>query len=326
MKILKTIGLIFLLLFIAGAVVKTIYLTPHYVICPPLKGAFIEMELEHEGHDRVYHVYVPQKLQDTLDLVFVLHGSRGKGEEIREQTAFEFDLLAEDGNAIIVYPTGFENHWNDCRKTAQYSANTQNIDDIGFLKKIEEALIGQYKIGVAHVFATGLSNGGHFAYKLALEAPDWVTAVAAIAANFPTADNMDCTPVDSSIAVLVMNGTTDPVNPYQGGDVSMYGILGSRGTVISAYETINYWTTKANYDTEPILMPFEDKVAEDGSTVKAQLWNSTQQPPIALFEVENGGHTIPHPNSALPALLGTTNKDINAPKEIWSFFQLAKMK
>ena len=146
MKILKTIGIAILLLFLIGWVLQTIYLTPHYVIRPPLKGEFINMELEHEGHIRTYHVYVPKDIQDSLDLVFVLHGSRGKGEEMRQQTAYEFDLLAENGEAIIVYPTGFENHWNDCRKTAQYSANTQNIDDIGFLKKIEQALIEKYKI------------------------------------------------------------------------------------------------------------------------------------------------------------------------------------
>ena len=33
------------------------------------------------------------------------------------------------------------------------------------------------------------------------------------------------------------------------------------------------------------------------------------------------GHTMPHPKSIMPKILGTTNQDINAAVEIWSFFK-----
>lgn len=327
LKYLKYLGIVILLLGLAAWILKEIYTVPNYIMRPPLRGELVEMELEHDGHTRTYQAYIPKRLKPNVDIIFVLHASISTGQDIRQQTAYEFDLLAESGEAIIVYPNGFEKHWNDCRKAGKYSANTQNIDDIGFLKKIETALVEKHKVQTAHIFAVGLSNGGHFAYKLALEVPEWLTGVAAIAANLPTQENFDCTPVDSAIAVLVLNGTTDPMNPYNGGEVKFYGLFGSRGTVLSTDSTMNYWKNLANYNgVEPKLMPFDDKVARDESTVTAQLWNDLNQTPIALFTIENGGHTIPHPNSELPKILGTTNKDINAPKEIWSFFQLAKMK
>ena len=156
-KILKFIGITIFLLGFAGWILKEIYLTPDYVLQPPLKGELIEMELEHDGHTRTYQAYVPKRLKPNIDLVFVLHGSQSTGVQIRQQMAYEFDLLSESGGAIIVYPDGFEQHWNDCRKSGKYSANTQNIDDIGFFKKIEAILVEKYHIKVAHIFATGLS-------------------------------------------------------------------------------------------------------------------------------------------------------------------------
>ena len=74
-------------------------------------------------------------------------------------------------------------------------------------------------INSQHVFAAGISGGGHMAYKLALNMPAVFNAITAKVANLPDSSNMDCTTSDQPISVMIFNGTHDPINPYMGGEV-----------------------------------------------------------------------------------------------------------
>jgi polyhydroxybutyrate depolymerase len=75
---------------------------------------------------------------------------------------------------VVVYPDGYEGHFNDCRRVASYSARTLNVDDVGFIKRIVERLGAEKKINPERVYAIGCSNGGHLALRLALEAPELI--------------------------------------------------------------------------------------------------------------------------------------------------------
>lgn len=314
-----------ILIFLAVAAVGAYYwfFQPSYVAMPALTGVFETYSIAHGGVNRTYAIYSPKNLTGTPDLIFVLHGSRSNGSEIRKQTAYEFDVIADTSNLVVVYPDGYENHWNDCRASGNYAANLENIDDISFLKVVEQEIKTRDSLEFADIFAVGLSNGGHMAFKLGMEAPRWVTGIAAIAASFPDADNLDCKEQRKPVAVLVMNGTKDPINPYNGGEINFLG-MGKRGRVISTDATIDYWKTLNRQKTEPIIAPITDKIKEDASTVATHFWRTKGRKPIALYTINGGGHTIPHPRNRLPRLLGATNKDIHAAIEIWKFFQSTK--
>ena len=131
----------------------------------------------------------------------------------------------------MVYPDGFEAHWNGCRAAGPYAANTLDVDDVGFMRSIVARLVAEDQADPAAVFATGISNGGHMAIRLALEAPDFVQAVAPIVASLPSEENLACDDEGVGVAFLLINGTEDPMNPYGGGDVALYGIAGNRGGV-----------------------------------------------------------------------------------------------
>ncbi len=45
---------------------------------------------------------------------------------------------------------------------------------------------------------------------------------------------MAVTPKGQPVSILFMNGTGDPINPWQGGDVVLWPVLGNRGPVLSA--------------------------------------------------------------------------------------------
>src|SRR5439155_7598 len=74
-----------------------------------------------------------------------------------------------------------------------YSANKLNIDDAGFLTGMVDKLITEIGVDPARVFATGISRGGHMAFRLALEAPSRFRAVATVSASVPTPENFKCT-------------------------------------------------------------------------------------------------------------------------------------
>ena len=287
---------------------------------PALSGLLAAGSLEHGGRMRSWHAYLPAQRAAAPALVFVLHGSGGDWTQARGGYGYDFDVLAEAEGFIPIYPDGFEQHWNDCRKAGPYAANTLDVDDVGFFRAMVERFAAEHGADRTRVFATGISNGGQMALRLALEAPDLVRAVAPVAASLPAERNMDCKPAGRPVSVLIMNGSADPMNPFAGGDVALYGWLGNRGAVLSSADSIDYFRDIAGYVSEPEVAVLPDRDAGDGSTVEVTRWRAPGRKSVALYAIRNGGHNAPHPELQIPRLLGRTNHDIHAAHEIWRFF------
>ncbi|MDA9664266.1 prolyl oligopeptidase family serine peptidase [bacterium] len=273
------------------------------------------------GIDRTFSYYLPSTLTEGAALIFVLHGSISSGEAIRKMTGNEFDLLAETNQYIPVYANGFDNHWNDCRASADYKANTQNIDDIAHLAFLIDLFAERYQIDPNRVFVTGHSNGGQMAYRVALEAPHMVRAVAALSANLPIDDNFDCVKSGIPTSIAIFNGTEDNINPYYGGTVRL-GSNESRGLVLTTEQTTNYWTKLIGAD---IASP--DKVIQypetDGmpnTSVIATHWNGLNGTQVQLFRLQGSGHVIASKLYDFPDYIGPNASDISGPEEIIKFF------
>ena len=104
----------------------------------------------------------------------------------------KLEAIAERENILMVYPDGYKNYWNECRKMATSVANLENIDENSFFNKMIDYFISKYQISSNHVFAIGTSGGGHMAYKLAITMPEKFKSITAIIANLPDTSNMDC--------------------------------------------------------------------------------------------------------------------------------------
>jgi polyhydroxybutyrate depolymerase len=140
--------------------------------------------------------------------------------------------LPNERGFAVVYPDAYEGYWNACNIVGDYSANKLDVDDVGFLTRMVDKLTNE----IGRLFATGISRGGHMAFRLALEAPSRFRAVAAVAANVPTPENFKCKPAgQGSSSVMIMNGTKDPLNPFDGGEVTLFGLF-RRGKVRSSRE------------------------------------------------------------------------------------------
>lgn len=315
----KFIALALVVALVSLSLLAWWYLRFDVIEPPELPGSIEVGVVDHDGKQRGWFAYLPEARGARPPVVLVLHGSQGKGADIRGMSFYSFDVEAERAGFIAVYPDGYDGHWNGCRASASYAANRENIDDVGFLRSLVGELQDRYGIDPDRVYAAGFSNGGHMAFRLALEAPDLVHGVAAVAASLPVAGNLGCRESGQPASVLIINGTEDPVNPYAGGLVEILGDA-SRGEVRSAAETAEYWADLAGYMTAPEVRDWPDQVTDDGTMVESMLWRDGARPQVELLTVVGGGHAIPNPTFELPLLLGPTSHEFDTAQVIWEFF------
>jgi polyhydroxybutyrate depolymerase len=287
---------------------------------PELTGVYEKRSFSYDGVERSYSIYTPADLGDKPSLIFNLHGSGSDPDRSRSGMTFEFDLIAEEEGAIIVYAEGFENHWNDCRTALPYSATSINIDDVGFLVTLKNELLIAHGINPTRAFMMGMSNGGQMTYRMAMEAPDEFAAYAVLAASLPAEGNTKCIPSGKPVNILSVTGTADPINPFDGGEVTIFGEENSEGDVISASASARYFAELAGYRDDPASYDYPDNNPDDGTTASKLTWDG-QAALVEHLILEGGGHAVPHPVTKYPPFFGPTNQDINGPREIWAFFQ-----
>src|SRR5258706_5232714 len=299
----------------AAAAVSTVAAQPRPT------GTITRNTLAVKGMQRSFILYLPRTLKPNPPLLFVFHGSGGDGEEMRDATAYEFDALADANGFLVVYPDGYENTWNDCRKGSPQPARRMNIDDESFIEAMIAKEAADHHADTKRVFAAGWSNGGQLGYRLALERAKEFAAVAAISAGLPTTDNLACTPSGAAMPVMIINGTDDPINPFKGGQVTL-GFT-SLGNVLSSEMTAQYFARLDGQTSMPAVARLPHKKASDPTYVAEMSWTEAGKPGVVMYAVHGGGHVIPQPYIEFPQSLGRTNGDLDAPKAIWDFFSKA---
>lgn len=320
MRLSKKIVLAFVALaMVAGGVSRYLFVAPDSGP-PPLSGQLLRQDIDIDGLARSFDYYVPEPYRPDAGIVIALHPSQGNGERMRRATAYAFDELADEHGFIVAYPDGYRRHWNDCRSAATYAAKERDIDDLSFLTAMLAFFRDELGSDTGKTLAVGLSNGGQMSYRIALEAPELIRAAVAIAASMPAENNLDCEPSGKPVAMMIVNGTDDPINPYSGGEVTLIGPFGSRGFVESSRDSATYWAALAGHAGEPFQHRFPDVVPEDGSVAMRMTW-SGGGPAVSLITVYGGGHTIPHPTGNFPRIFGPVNRDFSAAEAAWRFFQ-----
>ena len=267
---------------------------------------------------RQYQAVVPHGLRPGAPIVVVLHGSRSSAGQMREQTGFEFERLAEHDGFIVAYPEGYGGYWNDCRMKGDWAAKRLDIDDVGFLRLMVQRLRDEHAAGPA--FFVGFSNGGHMCFRMAFEAPDLVNGIAVLGANLPAAESMRPSTSLRPVSAMLISGTSDPINPYGGGKVTIFG-FGDRGFVHSAPESAAMLASLLGADVRPgereSVVP---KSPRRRTWVERQDWTA-HAGDVALVTVHHGGHAVPQPGYRFPRILGRTEDRFSAPAACWTFFQ-----
>lgn len=287
------------------------------------KGLSRNLNIMVDGLEREYHLYIPAEPANS-PVVMLLHGGGGNTDQVIGEPSIISPQklwlsLAEQENFIVIIPNGTEGAarrgWNDCR--SDWQQQTQS-DDVVFLSALLGDLKRQYNYNDKKVYVAGVSNGGFMTFRLAMEIPEKIAAIAGIVTSMPV--NTECVNATLPISAMLMNGTADSLVPYDGGPMS-----DDRGLIFSTDEVIDYWKNRNGITGDPIEQTIDDVNTQDECNVIKQLYqNGTNNTEVILYKVINGGHAEPSIEEKFgpiySAIVGNQNYDIEMATEIWSFF------
>ncbi len=276
-------------------------------------GTHVErVELDVDGRDREFRVVVPEEIdgQDGVSAVLVLHGGGGNIDKTVEQT--RFDDLAREEHFLAVYPQGNGSRlrllnidgytWNAggcCGEAAD-----DDVDDVAFLVAVIDELEAEFGADPDQVFATGISNGGMMAYRLACEAADRVAAVAPVSATL----FVDCSPSEP-VSLLHIHGLADRNVRFEGGRNTKGIVRQDRPPVLGGIDT--FLSADGCGD--------ESTVTED-PPLSTETWSDCDAgTAVELLTIEDGGHSWPG-GEQLARFLDEPSDALDASPAIWDFF------
>ena len=269
------------------------------------------------GQQRTFLVHVPANVKANPGAVLVFHGgSMGSAGQL--QGSIGLDAVADREGFITVYPETLDKNWTDGRIATQGGAN-----DVQFTRDIVAYLQKTYGVPVSKVFATGLSNGGIFDYKLACDAPGLMRAIAPVSANMAEQQKADCNPSRGTPLMMFM-GTADPLMPYDGGFPKLASMIEKfkgplTDQMVSSADTAAFWAG-VNGCSGSSNKNLPDRVS-DGTTVTETDFASCNKGSVVLFSINNGGHAWPGTGKSGGKLTGKNTNDISANEEMVAFFK-----
>jgi len=249
--------------------------------------------IEHGGLKRTYRLHTPPQLDRgrPAPLVLVLHGAGGDSAAMVRTT--DFNAVADARGFVVAYVDGFDKHWNDLRGIPEWTAQRNNVDDVGFFAALITRLTAAGGADPRRVYVTGISNGGLMTHRLGCELADKVAAIAPVVRTFTSALAEGCRPA-KPLPVLMFFGTADKLVPFGGGVQKM----GSKETpVLSAHETIAKWAALDGCVPAP-------KVTKEQKTESREYRQCRANARVAAYILEGGTHSWP-PGAA---------------ETIWNFF------
>lgn len=277
---------------------------------------------------RQYLISTPKNVEAiSRPILVLLHGYGGSASQLigldgRAAPFRAWLQIAKRNNAVLIVPNGMigsdgKRGWNDLRGVA----TNPNTDDLTFIRRLVQDAVSEHEGDTNRVYVVGISNGGHMAMRIALEAPKLVAGVGVVAAAMPA--NYKGPLPAKPLTIVFMNGTRDRLMPYAGGDMAK-----GRGTVLSSQDSFSYWADANQCSDKVEIKHYDNPSRKDRSRViRSQFKDCAAGTQVALFKVRGGGHSTPsiseryRPGYLL--LTGRQNWDIESAEEIWVVFDSA---
>jgi polyhydroxybutyrate depolymerase len=222
------------------------------------------------------------------------------------------DDFARSTGAALVYPAAIGGRW-DVGK-----ADAPPTNDMLFVRAIVSKLIADGVADRRRIYLAGVSSGGMLAMRLACESTGLFAGVAAVTANLPADVAPGCKP-SKPLPFLLINGSGDPVLPYNGGKAALTDY---KDEVVSTDATLAPFAAAAGCGAQRSHTELADRDPRDGSRAVIEKFAGCKAK-VELIRIEGGGHTIPGRRARLArgASLGAQNADFDTARVMVDFFR-----
>jgi len=245
-------------------------------------------------------------------LVVALHGRGSSAEELRAVT--ELDRYAAEEGFAVVYPNALDGGWGD--DTYATPSRPAGDEDVSFLDDLIAALRSEPGIDDRPVGVVGFSNGASMALRYAIERPDDVRAVVAVAGQLPRDPSVRPT---QPVPLVEIYGTADPLRSYDAGIADPpVREPGQPTPTLSAPDTVAAFVATAPSSSH--RGPTQsDADPADGTRLRTERWTDDARTTVVFHTVVDGGHTWPSGHAPQAEANGVVSREIDASAEAISF-------
>jgi polyhydroxybutyrate depolymerase len=264
--------------------------TPSYTSADCPTGDHTQ-QLTSGGQARQYILHVPSAYQPGKPIALVL-GFHGAGSSAREFESYsDFSFIANMESFIVVYPQALGGHptWNT-------TAGADN-PDIQFVRDLLDDVESRCHIDPNRIYASGHSNGGGLANRLACNLSERIAAIGSVSGAYQWSE--DCSPA-RPVAILGIHGTDDPIIPYNGYPDAKEPPAAYYAISVPIPQWASSWSTRNGCDIKPSSLDQSDQVTRD-------TWSNCRAGvEVILYTIHGGGHGWP--------------ESFEAAQVIWEFF------
>ena len=152
-------------------------------------------------------------------------------------------------------------------------------------------------------------------YRLALEIPNKITAIASFNANLYK--ESECKNSGIPIPVMIVNGKKDAFMPFYGGKTKY-----RNETALSSQATVDFWIKNNKLENAEISIT---KIGKNKEVTHTLFGNQNSKNRVSYYEIENEGHTMPGKKYVLSRFIqrfvGKQNQDVEGAEIAWNFFK-----
>jgi polyhydroxybutyrate depolymerase len=262
-----------------------------------------------DGLYRTFLLHLPSGYTgvEPLPLMVAMHGGFGSAINLQNQSGLS--IKADQEHFIVVYPEGLRGGLLNIRTwNAGWccgASSDQKIDDVGFVDTLLDILTARYAIDPNRIYATGMSNGGFMAYRLACELSHRIAAIAPVACSMSMTS---CSP-ERPVPVIHFHSYLDSSVPYQGGIGD--GVSNHYNPPLDSVGKV--WAGKNHCQN------MAETLTDNDQYTQIQWTQCDCQSEINHYLTRDGGHSWP---GGQQTIIGDpVSQFIDANDLMWAFFQ-----
>ncbi len=262
---------------------------------PSVPAGSTTVLLDVDGLPRSYVLTVPPDLPTDAPaaLVIDLHGlgSNPAGQE----DASGWSRKAIEEGFVVAQPAarGELPTWNP------QPGSPGSALDVAFLRTLVADVAVKVALDPNQIYASGFSNGGGMAHRLACDAADLVVAIGTVSGQYVAVD--DCEPTQP-VAVIAFHGTADIIVAYEG--------------VGRLLPDIPTWARDWAERDACGPVPERERITDD--VVRNRWFGCADDVEVQLYTIDEGAHAWP--GSDRPGFFAPT-QTIDATDLMWDFFR-----